>query len=661
MSNYAETTDFRRRLRGAIGTRTALLGCFIILAVRASAQTSSDFETFHDGDSLSSQISNLTFTNASILTKAFSLNDLDFPPHSGQNSVTDSTGPITIQFTNPVGSFSAYFTHRSALNITAFSSAGAQIATATSLKSNNTLVSGDAGASPNELLQVTAGAGIAKVVITGGVSGGTFVMDDIATTLVPTTGGGGGGGGGGGVSPFNVTPTSLTFDVPVNSGPAKQTLTLNYPTVFPGNYAFGTTATTLQGFGWLSVSPESGTMKEISVDGLQHNYQATISVIADPAGIRAGSSFTGTVNVSGGGGLVPVAVTLNVTDPVYKLTVSPATLTFSYRVGDPKVPASQPVAVSSAPAGAAYTATAATTSGGRWLSVTPPSGSAPGSLNISVNPDGLAPGDYKGSVVVTSGNSPSATIPVAFTVIDARAPVVTPGGVVPVYSSVTSIQSGSWISIFGSTLATTTAVWNGEFPTTLGGVSVTLNGKAAYLWFVSPTQINLQAPDDDTTGAVEVVVKNGFGTSKSTVTLAPSSPSFSLLDDGKHVAGVILTPDLSGAYGGGTYDLIGPDGAFPFSTRPAKPGENLILFGVGFGPTNPSVPAGQVFSGAAPTVNPVVISIGGIQADVAFAGLTAAGLYQFNVTVPDGATGEQPLQATVNGVRTQAGPVVSLQ
>ena len=56
-----------------------------------------------------------------------------------------------------------------------------------------------------------------------------------------------------------------------------------------------------------------------------------------------------------------------------------------------------------------------------------------------------------------------------------------------------------------------------------------------------------------------------------------------------------------------------------------------------------------------------MISIGGIQADVAFAGLTAAGLYQFNVTVPDGATGEQPLQATVNGVRTQAGPVVSLQ
>ena len=99
--------------------------------------------------------------------------------------------------------------------------------------------------------------------------------------------------------------------------------------------------------------------------------------------------------------------------------------------------------------------------------------------------------------------------------------------------------------------------------------------------------------------------------------------------------GVILTPDGSGAYGGGTYDLVGPTGGFSFNTRPVKPGEVIELFGVGFGPTNPAVPAGQLYTGqGAPTVNPVTITIGGVPAIVSFAGITEAGLYQFNLTIP---------------------------
>jgi len=85
-------------------------------------------------------------------------------------------------------------------------------------------------------------------------------------------------------------------------------------------------------------------------------------------------------------------------------------------------------------------------------------------------------------------------------------PSITPGGVVPVYSSATTIQSGSWVSIYGNNLAGGTTSWNGNFPTSLGGVNVTINAKPAYLWFVSPTQINLQAPTDPATGTVNVVV-----------------------------------------------------------------------------------------------------------------------------------------------------------
>ena len=124
---------------------------------------------------------------------------------------------------------------------------------------------------------------------------------------------------------------------------------------------------------------------------------------------------------------------------------------------------------------------------------------------------------------------------------------------------------------------------------------------------------------------------------------------------------MILTPDGTGAYGGGTYDLLGPLKQFPFATRPVKPGESLVLYGVGFGPTIPAVPAGRAFSGAARTVESVTITIGGVRADVQFSGITTTGLYQFNVIVPSVGSGEQPLKATVAGVQTPSNVFLAVQ
>jgi uncharacterized protein (TIGR03437 family) len=241
-------------------------------------------------------------------------------------------------------------------------------------------------------------------------------------------------------------------------------------------------------------------------------------------------------------------------------------------------------------------------------------------------------------------------------------PTINQNGVVPVFSRVPVIQPGSWVSIYGSNLATGSFTWNGDFPTSLGGISVSIDNEPAYLWFVSATQINLQVPDDITTGIVSVVVNTTFGTAASTVTLAQYGPSFSLLD-GTHAAGIILRSNGSGAYGGGIYDILGPTGAsLGYPTVAAKVGDTLELFGVGFGPTTPAVPAGKAFSSAAPTTSPVTITIGGMNANVAFAGITEAGLYQFNLTIPPNTgSGDQPLLATVNGIQTPAGPVVTVQ
>ena len=243
----------------------------------------------------------------------------------------------------------------------------------------------------------------------------------------------------------------------------------------------------------------------------------------------------------------------------------------------------------------------------------------------------------------------------------ANAPAISPGRIVPIFSSVNTIQPGEWVSVFGTNLASTTATWNGTFPISLAGTSVTINGKAAFLIYVSPTQINLQAPDDTTAGLVPVTVRTASGSATSIVTLAEFGPSFSLFDT-THAAGIILRPDGSGTQGGGTYDILGPTGnSLGFPAFAAKPGDIVELFGVGFGPTSPVVAAGLAFSGAAPAVTPLNLLINGVSVTPTFVGLSSAGLFQINLTVPPGlGTGDLSLVAGVGSVRTPPGVVISL-
>jgi uncharacterized protein (TIGR03437 family) len=241
-------------------------------------------------------------------------------------------------------------------------------------------------------------------------------------------------------------------------------------------------------------------------------------------------------------------------------------------------------------------------------------------------------------------------------------PSITAGGIVPVDSNVGTIQPGEWVSIFGSNLAGSTVTWNQDFPQTLGGTTVTIDGRKAYLWYVSPGQINLQAPDDSATGTVPVVVTTANGSATANVTLAAYAPSLLLLD-AKHVAGIILRSNGTGAYGGGSYDIIGPTGtSLGYPTVAAKAGDMVELYGTGFGPTTPAVLAGQAFTGAAATANVSVIINSQVRVTPAFAGLSGAGLEQINLTIPSGlGTGDVPLVATVGGVQTPSYVVISLQ
>jgi uncharacterized protein (TIGR03437 family) len=277
------------------------------------------------------------------------------------------------------------------------------------------------------------------------------------------------------------------------------------------------------------------------------------------------------------------------------------------------------------------------------------------------------------SVIDTSSNTVVATVNAGYIPIwvaikngssgPPSLPAITSGGVVPVNGLAGTIQAGEWASIYGTNLAAATVTWAGNFPTSLGGTSVTIDSKAAYLSLVSPGQINLQVPNDVATGPVPVIVTTAGGKAMSTVALAHFGPSFFLLDTKEHVAGIIPRSDGSGAYGGGSFDYLGPTGtSLGYRTVAAKAGDIVELFGTGFGPTNPAAPAGQAFSGAAPTTNPVTLRINNVSVTPTFTGLSGPGLYQINLTVPAGlGTGDVSLQASVGGVQTPSGVVMSLQ
>lgn len=220
------------------------------------------------------------------------------------------------------------------------------------------------------------------------------------------------------------------------------------------------------------------------------------------------------------------------------------------------------------------------------------------------------------------------------------------------------IQENSWVTITGSKLSSTSRTWiaeteivNGRLPTSLDGVSATIDGKPASMCFISPGQINVLAPTDSSEGPVELKATNANGTSAAVFAqLQKFSPSFFLFDpqDRKYIAALIARTD-------GKVDYLGPASLIgsALATRPAKPGEIILLYGTGFGPTNPSVPSGMVFNVAAQLTENVTVTIGGVTATVQFAGVTGAGLYQFNVVVPNLPDGDQKVVATIGGLSSQ--------
>ncbi|HEV1283928.1 MAG TPA: hypothetical protein VNU44_01405, partial [Bryobacteraceae bacterium] len=220
-----------------------------------------------------------------------------------------------------------------------------------------------------------------------------------------------------------------------------------------------------------------------------------------------------------------------------------------------------------------------------------------------------------------------------------------------------TLAQNTWIEIKGAGLAPDTRIWqnsdfvNNQLPTQLDGVSVKVNGKPAFVYYISPTQVNVLTPLDSTTGPVQVQLTNaGVAAPPMAALIQTDSPEFFVINGGPYV----VATHLSGS-------IVGPTTLYPGSTTPAAAGELVVLYANGFGQTTPAVVNGSLTqSGSLPALP--VVTIGEINAAVQFAGVVSPGLFQFNVTVPSNArSGDNALVATYNGFSTQANVLITVK
>jgi uncharacterized protein (TIGR03437 family) len=212
-------------------------------------------------------------------------------------------------------------------------------------------------------------------------------------------------------------------------------------------------------------------------------------------------------------------------------------------------------------------------------------------------------------------------------------PQLNPGGVVSAasFSAGAAPSPGELVSVFGQNMAdgviSSTTL---PFSTQLASASLLIAGRLLPLVFTSTGQINAEMPFEVPTGAVyQMVLQRGTKLSvPQTVTVTPAEPG-------------IFTINATGQGQGHIYKFPTPtEQILADASNPATAGDAIVIYCSGLGSVSPPVTDGAAtpFDTLRQTVNPVTLTIGGVAANVFFAGLTPgfSGLYQVNAVVPSG-------------------------
>ncbi len=498
------------------------------------------------------------------------------------------------------------------------------------------------GVTPANLNVSISPAGLAAGTYSATISfNANGLVQTVPVTLTVSTSGGGNTGN------LTVTPTSLAFTAQQGSSPGAQSLSINSAS---GTAGVGFTVQVTSGSTWLVTSANAN-----------NTTPSTLTVSVNSTSLAAGT-YSGNIQIlPTGGNTVNIPVSLTVSAPA-AISATPTTLTFNYRAGD-SAPASQPVAV--AGSGLAFTATASST--GNWLVASPASGTAPATVNVSINTTGLATGTYTGTVLVAGSGGASGSTTVTVT-LNVTAPLPTITKVTNAASYATAgVAPGEIITLFASdpahpigpaTPVGLTLDSNGNVSTSIGGVGVTVGGFACPMIYASASQVSAVVPYEikqflNANVVVKFLGQSSNGVGVNVVTTAPG----------------LFTANASGT---GPGAIANSDGSTNSPSNPAARGGIVVVYLTGEGETSPAGVTGKVTTVAAPPqpltpapLLPISITVGGQGANYTFAGEApgfVSGVLQLNVVVPTNITaGDQPIVVTIGGNPSQQGVTVSVK
>ncbi len=403
---------------------------------------------------------------------------------------------------------------------------------------------------------------------------------------------------------MTASPTMLNFNVQQGGArPSDQTIALSSPgTVL----TYSATVSTQNGGLWLAVtnSPTGTTPGTLSAG------------LSNFSGLGSGS-YNGSIVITSQASNNPVVVpvTLTVT-PGVALVASPPALTFTLRNQGGNPSAQQALNVTASGTAVPFTATATAP----WLSVTPGSGSAPGTVTVTANASGLAAGNYSGNVVLAPNGGAPVILPVSLTVavsptlaislqtvpfvyqqggqppVTQSIAVNSTGGAVAFATSVSTASGGNWLSVTPQQASS---------PANLG-ISVDPSGLAQGTYMGT---IRIQ-PSDTTINPISITI---------TLTVSAGVPAITSLVN-----------------------------AASFAAGPIAPGEFVTIFGTSIGPATPA--SLQVADGVVTTtLSGVRVLFDGTPAPLVYVSAT-----QVSAIVPYGLEGRVSTQVQVeyNGVQS---------
>ena len=251
-------------------------------------------------------------------------------------------------------------------------------------------------------------------------------------------------------------------------------------------------------------------------------------------------------------------------------------------------------------------------------------------------------------------------------------PTFTTESVAEAWTGTAGIAPGAWVTLTGADLAAKDANWSPgagrAIETTLGGVVVKVNGVEAALASVSPTKIMFLAPAATPVGDVPIVVESAGRVSDSVMVRSSEVlPAIHSVADpsnaGRYYAAV------TGAGAGTGLSLINPRGWIlgksdvdARASRGVLAGEEIDIYAIGLGRTDPEFPTDRIFAGTFSVVAPLTVRFGDLSVTPSSAVLVSPGLYVVRVKVPDSmAAGEVPLMLDFSGVTSSANIMLSVQ